>query len=76
MEQDCVEIYDKMFPDYPDVLKVSDIQSMLGISRHAVYTLIDNGHLIAIDLGKNYRIPKLSVIDFVLKGMEKSSDTA
>ena len=52
-----------LFESYPDVVKPSDIQSMLHIGRNSVYELLRNGKIAAIRVGKKYVIPKSSVID-------------
>jgi len=57
---DCKEIremYKLMFAEYPDIVTVKDLQTMLGISRHAA----------CIRLGNAYKIPKINVINYVLK---------
>ena len=60
------ELYRLMFSDYPDIINIENLQSMLGISRHTAYALIDNGSLSGIKVGKAYRIPKINVIKYVL----------
>ncbi len=37
------ELYEMMFPDYPDIVTVAQLQRMLGISRHLAYDLIGGG---------------------------------
>ena len=67
---DCKEIremYKLMFAEYPDIVTVKDLQAMLGISRHAVYDLLENGEISYIRLGNAYKVPKINVIDYVLK---------
>ena len=34
------ELYKMMFPDYPDIVTVAQLQKMLGISRNLAYELI------------------------------------
>ena len=37
-------MYEVMFTDYPDIVNVAQVQSMLKISRHLAYALIgDSG---------------------------------
>ena len=67
---ELAELYKVMFPDYPDILTVSQIQSMLGISRHAVYDLITDGWIPALKIGNAYRIPKINVINYALTPRE------
>ena len=67
---DCKEIremYKLMFAEYPDIVTVKDLQAMLGISRHAAYDLLGEGEINCIRLGNAYKIPKINVIDYVLK---------
>lgn len=56
----------EMFADYPDVVDVSGLQSMLGnIGRQTAYELVRKGIIKAIKVGKLYRIPKINVIAFL-----------
>ena len=56
----------EMFADYPDVVDVSGLQSMLGnIVRQTAYELVRKGTIKAIKVGKLYRIPKINVIAFL-----------
>lgn len=67
---DCKEIremYKLMFAEYPDIVTVKDLQTMLGISRHAAYDLLGGGEISCIRLGNAYKIPKINVINYVLK---------
>ena len=63
---ELAELYKVMFPDYPDIVTVPQIQSMLGISRHAVYDLITDGWIPALKIGNAYRVPKINVINYTL----------
>lgn len=60
-------IYKLMFTEYPDVVTVPQLQSMLHISRQLAYELINEGKLKALRVGNSYRITKISVIDFISK---------
>ena len=56
----------EMFADYPDVVDVSGLQSMLdNIGRQTAYELVRKGTIKAIKFGKLYRIPKINVIAFL-----------
>ena len=48
------ELYLMMFPEYPDIVNITQLQSMLGISRHLAYDL------------NAFRIPKVNVIEYVM----------
>lgn len=68
MEQnDLSPIYKIMFADYPDIVTVAQLQSMLHISRQLAYDLISSGQIRALKVGNSFRITKISVIDFVTK---------
>ena len=62
------ELYEMMFPGYPDIVSVKQLQVMLGISRHRAYDLINDGDLQAVIIGNTFKIPKVSVINFVTGG--------
>ena len=55
-----------MFTDYPDIVSVAQLQNMLHISRQLAYDLISQGSIHAIKIGNSYKIPKISVIYFLL----------
>ena len=58
----------EMFANYPDVVDVSGLQSMLGnIGKQTAYELVRKGIIKAIKVGKLYRIPKINVIAFLTK---------
>ena len=59
------ELYQMMFPEYPDIVTVRQLREMLGISRQLAYDLINDGELQAIKIGTSLKIPKASVIHYV-----------
>ena len=74
---DCKEIremYKLMFAEYPDIVTVKDLQTMLGISRHAAYDLLADGSIRGLKLGNAYKIPKINVIRYVVEnGVQPSA---
>ena len=60
------EAYRVMFVNYPDVVKVKDACTMIGVGRKKIYDLIKDGILCTVTNGKGYNITKLSVIAFLL----------
>ena len=60
------DLYSIMFPDYPDIVDIPQMQAMLGVSRHLAYGLISSGQVAGIKIGKAYRVPKVKIIDYVL----------
>lgn len=56
----------EMFADFPDVVDVSGLRTMLGgIGEQKAYELVRKGTIKAIKVGKLYRIPKINVIAFL-----------
>ena len=60
------ELYKVMFSDYPDIVNIEELRKMLGISRHLAYDLINDERIDAVKIGNAYKIPKISVIRYVL----------
>jgi len=54
-----------MFPDYPDVVGIEQLQSMLGIGRKLAYRLIQDGQIESLRIGRTYKIPKANVISYI-----------
>ncbi len=59
------EAYRLMFADYPDVVGVAELQTMLGVGRKLAYRLIGEGEIQALHVGRTYRIPKANVIAYL-----------
>lgn len=56
----------KMFSAYPDVVGIKQLCEMLGgIGPKAAYRLLHDGDILYFKIGKAFRIPKTSVIDFL-----------
>ena len=52
-----------MFKDYPDVVNVKQLQTMLGgISKKLTYHLLQNKIIKSIKIGRQYKIAKVDVI--------------
>lgn len=61
------EAYKVMFTEYPDIVCVSELCEMLGgIGRKEAYRLLHSGHIEYLRSGKGYKIPKLSVLAYLL----------
>ena len=59
------ELYQMMFPEYPDIVTVQQLREMLGISRELEWELINGGELQGIKIGNSFKRPKVSVNAFV-----------
>ena len=60
------ELYNMMFPDFPDIVTVTQLQEMLGVSRHLAYDLINDGSIRGLKIGNAFKIPKVNVIEYVI----------
>ena len=66
------DLYSMMFPEYPDIVNIIQLQSMPCISRHLAYELINNGYIKALKIGNAFRIPKVNVIEYVMEQSDPS----
>ena len=60
--------------NYPDVLSPNDIMSILHIGRSTAYKLLYSGYIPSIRIGKQYRIPKKSLVEYLSLAYSKSTD--
>ena len=70
------ELYQMMFPDYPDIVTVKQLREMLGVSRALAYKLISDGEIQALKIGTSLKIPKVSVINFVTEEKKEVKSSA
>ena len=63
-----------IFADYPDVVNVEQMCSMLGgIGKKTAYDLLRNGDIRSIKLGKSFKIPKVCIIEYLVGDVQKVS---
>ena len=62
-------IYKSMFKDYPDVVTVDQLREMLGVGIKKAYELVRSGELKSVPCSKALRVPKLVVIDYILRNI-------
>ena len=55
-----------MFMEYPDVLTINDMQKALGVGRSMAYRIINSGKVTHLRIGKNIKIPKRFLIEYIL----------
>ena len=55
----------KMFDEFDDILTVDDIAKILKIGRNKAYNLVNAGTIKSIRIGKKYRIPKSSIVEYI-----------
>ena len=63
----------EMFESYPDVVSVEDLMQMLQIGQVLAYKLVKRGEIKSRKVGREYKIPKINVISYLLNGTEVKS---
>ena len=58
----------ELFSDYPDILSVQQLMELLQICKVLAYKLIESKKFKAVKIGREYKILKNSVIDFINNG--------
>lgn len=54
-----------MLENYPDILNVSDVAQILKVGHRSVYKLIHTGDLYSRKIGREFKIPKQSLINYI-----------
>lgn len=55
-----------MFATYKDVVNVEQLAEMLGIGITLAYRLVKQNTIKSIKIGRQYKIPKINVIDYLV----------
>lgn len=56
-----------LFENYPDVVEVEGLCQMLGgISKKLAYQLLASQEIHSVRIGRAYKIPKISVIEYLV----------
>lgn len=53
--------------NYPPILTARDVQSLLGIGKNKTYELLGNGDLKGFRIGRDWRITRESVYEYINK---------
>ena len=59
------QAYDLFFQQYPDVLDVKQLSKILNISTKTAYKLLENKEIRGFKVGREYRIPKLFILQYL-----------
>lgn len=62
------DVYTMMFREYPDVVTVSQMSQMLGISEKSAYRLLKENCIEHFKIGRTYKIPKLHIFSYLRVG--------
>lgn len=55
-----------MFHDYDDILTVEELMEVLKIGKNTAYRLLNTKEIKSIKFGRIHRIPKNSLIDYII----------
>lgn len=58
--------YRLMFNNYPDVVDIKQLREMLGVGITKAYTLVNNNIIPSKKIGREYKIPKVMVINYLI----------
>lgn len=56
-----------MFNNSPDILTFNECRKLLKVGRNTLYDLIHNDDISAFKIGTRWKIPKESVIKYVMQ---------
>lgn len=60
--------YENLFKDYSDVVKVKTLQKMLPkTGKNKIYKLLQNEEIFSKRIGRDYYIPKISIIKYLIE---------
>ena len=60
------DYYNLLFKDYPDVVKIMQLKKMLPkTGKNKIYKLLQDGKIYSKKIGRDYYIPKVSVIKYL-----------
>ena len=55
-----------MFDHYDDILTVAEVMELLYVGKNTVYRLLQDGALKGFRIGKNWRIPKFCLEEYII----------
>lgn len=66
------DAYSLMLKEYPDVMNIEQMCSVLGISTKTGYQLLKDGQVLCLKIGRSYRIPKAHILTYLRIGGESN----
>ncbi|MCM1528009.1 MAG: helix-turn-helix domain-containing protein [Bacteroides sp.] len=54
-----------LFAEYPDIVTVEQLSTMLGISTKTAYKLVKEEKIKSIHIGRTYRIAKIHILKYL-----------
>lgn len=65
MKMSGKEAYSLMLKNYPDIMNIDDMCTVLNVSTKTGYKLLKEGKISAMKVGRTYRIPKIHVLTYM-----------
>lgn len=62
-----------MFKEYPDVVDIKGLCTMLGISVKSAYKLINQNKIGHLKIGRSFLIPKYHIISYLINESNMSN---
>ena len=59
------ENYELMFTEYPDIVNIMQLKTMLDIGVNLAYELVRQKKISSLKVGREYKIPKRNVIAYL-----------
>ena len=60
--------YGNLFKDYPDVVKVKELKELLPrMGKNKIYDLLKDKKIYSKKIGRDYYIPKVSIIKYLME---------
>lgn len=56
-----------MFEQYQDLMTLEELCEALSIGKNQAYQIVSSGELSCMRTGRAWKIPKVALIDYVLK---------
>ena len=68
MSENVKDNYSIMFTNYPDIVNIEQMRKMLGgIGVTLAYKLLKQRRIKALKIGREYKIPKSCIIQYLLE---------
>ena len=68
IKENTLEYYNLIFKDFPDVVNVKQLKQMIpDTGNNKIYKLLKTGEIYSKRIDKKYKIPKISVISYIMK---------
>lgn len=67
--------YELLVKSYPELIGVDELRKVLGnIGKNKAYELLRNNKIQHVRIGRNYKIPKKAIIEYLLLNDSKRAD--